>query len=79
MPTISTDEALALEWHLPESGPGIDEMWLDAYLATRLCDVLSRRHYGVSFKELSVEDRCLIRGEVETFIARQTWIQRKRR
>lgn len=66
------------EWPLPEIGGELDERWLDAFIACRLQDVLARRHYGVSFKQLSVEDRCVVRGEAESFVARQTWIARKR-
>ena len=66
------------EWPVPEIGDELDEQWVDSFIAIRLADVLARRHYGVSFKQLSVEDRLKVRGESESFVARQTWIARKR-
>lgn len=67
------------DWPLPEIGGELDEQWVDSFIACRLQDVLARRHYGVSFRQLSTEDRVIIRGEVESFVARQTWIARKRK
>ena len=64
-------------WNLP-AGQGITEDWLDSFIATQLADVLARRHYGLHFKQLSTEDRTLLRGESEAFVARQTWIAGKR-
>ncbi len=57
------------EWPCPEAGDGIDTRWIDAFIATRLQDVLARRYYGTPFPRLSVEDRTVIRGRVEFFIA----------
>lgn len=57
------------EWPCPEPGDGIDTRWIDAFICTRLQDVLARRYYGTPFPRLSVEDRTVIRGRVEFFIA----------
>lgn len=57
------------EWPLPTVGEGIDSRWQDAFICVRLQDVLARRYYGTSFPLLSKEDRAIIRGRVEFFIA----------
>jgi hypothetical protein len=57
------------EWELPEEGDGIDCRWLDAFIAVRLQDVIARRFYGMPFPKLSVQDRTVIRGRTEFFIA----------
>lgn len=54
-------------WHLP-SGDGVDERWLNAYIATQLQDVLARRFLGTPFPKLSAEDRASMRLRVEGFI-----------
>lgn len=66
------------DWPLPEMGGELDARWVDSFIAIRLADVMARRHYGVSFTQLSVEDRVVVRGECESFVERQTWIAGKR-
>lgn len=75
---IATETEWTKPWAIPLIEEGLCEDWMDAWLAMQLCDVLARRHYGTPFLGLSVEDRNVIRGEAESFIRRQTWIQRKR-
>lgn len=60
------------EWPCPEAGDGIDSRWLDAFVCVRLQDVIARRYFGTPFPKLSVEDRTVIRGRVEFFIAQMT-------
>lgn len=56
------------EWPLPPEGEGIDDRWLDSFVATRLANVLARRYYGVPFLRLSVEDRSRLKVDVERFV-----------
>lgn len=60
------------EWPCPEAGDGIDSRWLDAFVATRLQDVLARRYFGKPFPQLTVDNRTILRGRVEFFIAQMT-------
>lgn len=57
------------EWVLPPNEDGIDDRWRDAFICTRLQDVLARRYYDTPFQQLSVEDRTAIRSRVEWFVA----------
>jgi len=59
-------------WALPDDAE-LSGDWLDAFIATQLADVLSRRHFGVPYKQLSVEDRVKLSGECESFVARMTY------
>ena len=61
--------SLVGEWVLPPQEDGIDARWIDAFIATRLQDVLARRYYDTPFPKLSVEDRTAIRSRVEFFLA----------
>ena len=68
---ICTNCAASLvgEWVLPPQEDGIDARWTDAFIATRLQDVLARRYYATPFPRLSVEDRAVIQSAVEKFIS----------
>lgn len=61
-------------WELPPLGGGITEHWRDAFIATQLQDVFARRYFGKPFPKLQVEQRTIIRGRVEFFIAAMTRI-----
>lgn len=61
--------SLVGEWVLPPQEEGIDARWIDAFICTRLQDVLARRYFDTPFPKLSVEDRAAISQRVEKFIA----------
>ena len=65
------------QWELPAE-LGINDDWQDAWISTKLADVMARRYFGLSLMSLSVEDRVWILGESEAFVARMEFIRRKR-
>ena len=65
------------QWELPAE-LGINDDWQDAWISTKLADVMARRYFGLSLMSLSVEDRVWIRGESEAFVAKMEFIRRKR-
>lgn len=60
------------EWPCPEPGDGIDLRWVDAFIATRLQDVLARRYFGTPFPRLETKDRVVLRSRVEFFLAQMS-------
>lgn len=58
-------------WRLP-TGEGIDDRWLDAYIATQLQDVLARRFFNTPFPKLTTPDRAAIRMQVEGFVGQMS-------
>lgn len=62
--------SVSREWELPPlSGPtGVTEGWRRAFLSFRFADLIAQVETGMTAKQLSVEDRAWLKGQVESLL-----------
>ena len=61
--------AVSREWELPREAGEIDGRWLDAFLSTRLADLIARRHFKLPLLQLRPVDRGAVKVYAEQCIS----------
>lgn len=63
-------DAVAREWELPKVNEtaGIDQRWLESFLALRIADLVAQVAIGDRLKNLNVHDRAWFKAQAEQLI-----------
>ena len=63
-------DAVAREWELPHlnAAAGIDQRWLESFLALRIADLVAQVAIGDRLKNLTVHDRAWFKAQAEQLV-----------